>query len=229
MHAREAEDAGRVDEIHVSQEGVADRAIRASNFVLCAGAWSGKVAELAGIGRGRGSLRVPLPVEPRKRYVYCVHVPDGPGRTCPMTVDTSGVYFRPEGAGGHFLCGQSPVKDDEPSPEDFEVDHDFFHRAVWPRLADRVRAFNELKVTSSWAGFYDYNTWDQNAVIGWHPNLRNLVVAAGFSGHGLMHSPASGRAVAELILHNRFKTLDLSKMGFERLVNLTTFEEGCSI
>jgi glycine/D-amino acid oxidase-like deaminating enzyme len=62
------------------------------------------------------------------------------------------------------------------------VDHHLFDDVVWPTLANRVPAFNELKVKSAWSGFYDYNVFDQNAIIGYHPHFTNLVIAGGFSG-----------------------------------------------
>ena len=74
------------------------------------------------------------------------------------------------------------------------------------------------QVTSAWAGFYDYNTFDQNGIIGLHPLVDNMFFATGFSGHGLQHSPAVGRAVAELILDRGFKTLDLSGFDFRRIL-----------
>lgn len=93
-------------------------------------------------------LSVPLPVEPRKRYVYCVHAPDGPGLDCPLVVDPTGTYFRREGMGGHYLTGRSPCSlEEEPSVENLEVDYDFFDEKVWPVIANRAPAFNNLKVS----------------------------------------------------------------------------------
>ncbi|XP_025927494.1 FAD-dependent oxidoreductase domain-containing protein 1, partial [Apteryx rowi] len=178
--------------------------------VNAAGAWAGELAQLA-------EPRLRLPLEPRKRFVYVWHCPDGPGLECPLLVDTSGVYFRRDGIGGNYLGGRSPAEEDEPDTSDLEVDYDFFQEKVWPELARRVPAFAALKVRSAWAGYYDYNAFDRSAVLGAHPGVENLFVAAGFSGRGLQQAPAAGRAVAELVLRGRFQSLDLSRFGPGRL------------
>lgn len=188
--------------------------------VNAAGAFSAKLTEKVGIGSQPADAvaGAPLPVEPRKRYVYVVHCPDGPGLDTPFLIDYSGVYFRREGLGGNFIAGMSPEEMEEPDTSNLDVDHQFFEDKIWPRLAHRVPAFEKLKVMSAWAGFYDYNTFDQNGIIGIHPLINNMYFATGFSGHGLQHSPAVGRAVAELILDGNFKTLDLSGLGFRRIL-----------
>ncbi|KAM8741054.1 FAD-dependent oxidoreductase domain-containing protein 1 [Acanthopagrus schlegelii] len=188
--------------------------------VNAAGAFSGKLTDMLGIGFGPENTiaGIPLPVEPRKRYVYVVHCPDGPGLDTPFLIDYSGVYFRREGLGGNFITGTSPEESEEPNTRNLDVDHQFFEDKVWPSLAHRVPAFEKLKVTSAWAGYYDYNTFDQNGIIGIHPLISNMYFATGFSGHGLQHSPAVGRAVAELILDGNFQTLDLSGLGFRRIL-----------
>ena len=86
-------------------------------------------------------------------------------------------------------------------------------------VAHRVPAFEALKVHARLAGHYDYNTLDQNAVIGPHPEIGNFLFANGFSGHGLQQSPATGRAVAELIVHGKFASLDLTLFGYERVMS----------
>jgi len=174
-----------------------------------AGPWAGALAKLAGVA---------LPVEPRKRTVYVIDCrePSAGLHEAPLTVDPSGVWFRPEGK--LFLCGKSPKPDQEPSIGDLDViDHGFFDAEVWPTLAARVPAFEAIKVVNAWAGYYDYNTLDQNAVIGPHPEIANLYFANGFSGHGAQQGAAAGRAVAELIAHGRFKTIDLTRFGYARI------------
>ena len=111
-----------------------------------------------------------LPVEPRKRFVYVIDCREASEalHLAPLTVDPSGVWFRPEGR--VFLCGKSPEEDEEPPIGDLDaIDHAFFEQQVWPQLAARVPAFESIKVVNAWAGYYDYNTLDQNAVIGPHP------------------------------------------------------------
>lgn len=185
--------------------------------VNAAGAHSGKLIDM--VGFGERSQSGTIPVEPRKRYVYVVHCPDGPGLDTPFLIDYSGVYFRREGLGGSYIAGMSPLETEEPDTADLEVDHQFFQDKVWPSLAHRVPAFESLKVTNAWAGFYDYNTFDQNGIVGLHPLVTNMFLATGFSGHGLQHSPAVGRAVAELIMEGGYKTIDLSALDFRRILN----------
>ncbi len=72
-------------------------------------------------------------------------------------------------------------------------------------------------MTGSWAGYYEVNTFDHNGIVGFHPVIRNLVLANGFSGHGMQQSPAVGRGIAELLVHGRYRTLDLSPLAYERI------------
>lgn len=185
------------------------RRIACGTLVVAAGPQSGAVAALA---------EVPLPVEPRKRFVYvfsCRDVPAGLAGA-PLTVDPSGVWFRPEGA--VFIAGLSPHEDEEPVHDDLDqIDYLFFEERIWPVLAHRVPAFEAIKPQRAWAGFYDYNTLDQNAVIGRVPDVLNMMVCTGFSGHGLQQAVGAGRAIAELIVDGRFTSLDLTRLGYERI------------
>jgi glycine/D-amino acid oxidase-like deaminating enzyme len=177
-------------------------------LVNAAGAGAGKAAAMAGIE---------LPVGPRKRYVYVIDCPqaDESLHRGPLMVDTSGCYLRPEGR--LFICGLSPEETEEPASLDWEVDHSWFEERIWPMLAARVPALETLKVVNAWVGHYDYNALDQNAVIGPHPAISNFLFANGFSGHGLQQSPATGNAIAELIVHGGFRAIDLKRFGYERI------------
>lgn len=187
-------------------------------LVVAAGPHSGQVAKLLRIGAGPGNLETALPVEPRKRYVYVVHCPDGPGLNFPLVVAPDGVYCRREGLGGNFVCGKSPAPEEEPDVGDLDVDYSFFDKAIWPTLAERIPAFNSLKVKTAWAGFYDYNTLDQNGCVGRHPSYNNVYFATGFSGHGIQMAPGVGRAIMELILDGKYVSIDLQRFGLERFI-----------
>jgi FAD-dependent oxidoreductase domain-containing protein 1 len=180
--------------------------IAASHVVIAAGRHAGRVAAMAG---------VPLPVEPRKRTVFVLRAPlDNAGM--PLVFDTTGAWLRPEGDG--FLGGISPSPENDPNPgEDFDPDLDLLEEQVWPALAHRIPALERLRMVRAWAGHYDMCLFDHNAVIGRHPDIGNLIIAAGFSGHGVQHGPATGRAVSELIRFGTYRTLDLRPLGYERV------------
>jgi len=161
------------------------------------------------------SAGIELPVQARKRCVFHVRSPAcTPG--CGLVIDPSGVYFRPEGEG--WLCGVAPPADQDPPCEDFEVTHTLFDDIVWPVLAQRVEGFEALRVLRAWAGHYDVNLLDHNMILGAHPDVDNLLFANGFSGHGLQHAPAVGRGLSELVLHGAYRSLDLSRLGWERVL-----------
>jgi glycine/D-amino acid oxidase-like deaminating enzyme len=202
--------AGRVQAVQLQDgsELPCDIAVNAG------GAWSSRIAGFAGID---------LPVRARKRMVYVIETPaDLPN--CPLVIDPTGIFFRPEGR--FFVTGRSPGPG-EPDPDEPElvVEDAMFHDMIWPVIAARAQGLEQLRLTRSWAGYYEYNVFDQNGVIGAHPDCTNLIHAAGFSGHGMQHSPATGRGVAELIAHGAFATLDLSVLGWDRILNDTPLVE----
>lgn len=158
---------------------------------------------------------IELPVQPRKRCVFHFTSPE-PARGCPLVIDPSGLYFRPEGRG--FLCGIAPPEHEDPPCHDFDVPPGWFDERLWPLLAARVPGFEAARLVSSWAGHYDVNVLDHNVILGAHPDIGNLLFANGFSGHGLQQAPAVGRALAELVLHGEFVSLDLSAFGWERVL-----------
>jgi FAD-dependent oxidoreductase domain-containing protein 1 len=192
--------ADRVAGVRLTDGPVLD----ADTVVLAAGAWSGPLAATAGVD---------LPVKARRRSVFAFQC-RSPIMPCPLVVDTSGAWFRPEGE-GRFIGGVSP--EDDPDDLPLEVNHAEWDEVVWPAIATRVPAFEAVKVGRSWAGYYEYNTIDQNGVIGPHDVLANLMFCTGFSGHGVQQAPGAGRAVAEMIVHGRSSSIDVSALGWERI------------
>ena len=192
---------GRIESVKLAGGGTI-----ATGTVICAAGWySAKVAAMVGLT---------LPIHPKKRMVFVVDCKEsltGAG----LMIDPTGLYFRPEGK--FYLTGIQPPEDEDPDVEDFDIDHEFFDREIWPRLAHRVPAMQALKVQSAWCCHYDLNTLDHNAILGCHPELPSLVIACGFSGHGLQHSPGVGRAIAELVNHGRFVSIDLKRFGYGRI------------
>ncbi len=189
--------------------------VAAGIVVNAAGPNAGKVAAMAGLS---------LPVEPRKRSVFVFEARER-FEDMPLLVDPSGIYVRPEGS-VYIAGGAEPHETDGPAdPADFEPDWPLFEETIWPVLATRIPAFEAIKPTRAWAGHYDYNTLDQNAVIGPHPEVTNVLFANGFSGHGLQQAPAVGKALAELIVHGAYRTIDCSVFGYERIAARRPYRE----
>jgi glycine/D-amino acid oxidase-like deaminating enzyme len=183
--------------------------------VNAAGPNAGKVAGMAGLA---------LPVEPRKRTVFVFEAREKYA-DMPLLVDPCGVYVRPEGS--VYLTGGAEHGENEAAadPSDFEPEWDLFEETIWPALATRIPAFEAIKMTRAWAGHYDYNALDQNAVIGPHPEVENFIFANGFSGHGLQQAPAVGKALAERLVHGSYRTIDCSAFGYERIAEGRAFRE----
>jgi glycine/D-amino acid oxidase-like deaminating enzyme len=183
--------------------------------INAAGPNAGNVAALAGLA---------LPVEPRKRSVFVFEAADRLNEM-PLLVDPSGVYARPEGA--VYITGgaEDAATDGLADPADFEPDWPLFEEVIWPVLAARIPAFEALKPGRAWAGHYDYNSLDQNAVIGPHPDVANFLFANGFSGHGLQQAPAVGKALAEWIVHGEYRTVDCAAFGYARIAQGRPFRE----
>jgi FAD-dependent oxidoreductase domain-containing protein 1 len=191
--------------------------LTATHIVNAAGTGAGAIAAMAGID---------LPVSPAKRYGYVIDCPSAPDslRKGPATFDVTGEYFRPEGR--NFICSFTPSEEEEPIAKDWEMDDSWFESRIWPAIANRVPVFETVKMISSWVGHYDYNWFDQNGIIGRHPAMSNFYFANGFSGHGIQQGPATGNAIAELICFGEYRTIDLTRMGYERLLrNEPLFEK----
>lgn len=186
-------------------------------MVNAAGAWAKPVA---------GWLGIDLPVHGKRRTVFNLSSPAKLPK-CPLLIDPSGIWLRPEGHG--FIAGFCPEEGDDGNDIPLDVEHNAFENFVWPTLAERIPGFEALRVESAWAGYYEMNLFDHNAIIGLHPSCDNAYFANGFSGHGLQQSPAAGRAIAELVLTGRYQTLDVSPLGWERLLRNEPLLEKCII
>lgn len=166
---------------------------------------------------------IEIPVEPRKRHTFIFSAEDPLDRDLPLTIDPSGVHMRTEGA--YYMAGCAPDDDSPVDYDDFTPDHSIWEEKVWPVLAHRVPAFERIKLVNSWVGHYAYNTFDQNAIIGAHPDVTNFIFANGFSGHGFQQSPAMGRGIAELIATGNYQTLDLTPFSITRIIAGEKFPE----
>jgi glycine/D-amino acid oxidase-like deaminating enzyme len=179
-------------------------AVRADHFVNAAGAWAGEVAKLAGMN---------LPISPLRRFEH-YFTAGSPIERLPYVKDMARLAFRSEGLG--FSGGL--VDGEEPRGFNFEVDHDYFERVVWPAVAHRFPAFEAAKCHRTWSGLYEQSELDGNPIIGnWQGHADNFWVIGGFSGHGMMHAPAAGRGLAELMVKGSYQGIDLSRFSYARV------------
>jgi glycine/D-amino acid oxidase-like deaminating enzyme len=191
------------------------RVIAAGTVVNCAGAWAGELAR---------SIGVEIPVVPIRRQIFAVDTKVKPEAPLPLTFHPSGLFLRSE-SGGLILVGRA--LDEDPVAFDFNWERERFMDVLWPELAAFVPAFESLKLVRGWAGLYEVNTLDHNAIIGPWPELEGFWLCNGFSGHGLMQGPAVGEHMAER-LTGRTPTLDLRVLGPERVLrNCPVGESGC--
>lgn len=195
--------------------------VQAGTIVNASGPRAALTARMAGLD---------VPVEPRKRTLFvfdCAKTPEGSatvnGGRLPLMIDPSGVFCRPEGR--YFLSGAPPLEDPAVDWDDFEPRWEEFEEQIWPALAERSPAFEAIKIVNQWAGHYDFNTLDHNLIVGRDPVVQNFIYANGYSGHGLQQGPAAGRGVSELIVYGGYRTLDLTEVGYERIVENRPFLE----
>lgn len=172
--------------------------------VNCAGAWAAGVANLAGID---------LPVEPLRRMLVPSEPFDEFPHTAPMIIDMSnGFHFRPE-ARGFLLAWNDPAE-----TPGFKTDFDpGFVEKILTRAADRVPCFANLPVNPkrAWAGLYEM-TPDHHPILGEAPGVPGFFLANGFSGHGVMHAPATGKILSDLILAGKTDLIDASLLSLKR-------------
>jgi sarcosine oxidase subunit beta len=181
--------------------------------VNAAGAWAGLVAKLAGFD---------LPVEPLRRMLVPTEPFEKIAHSAPMTVDmATGFHFRPEGL-GLLMAWNDP--NETPG---FKTDFDpAFVEKILTRGVDRVPCLEEAEVNPkrAWAGLYEM-TPDHHPILGAVPGIPGLYLANGFSGHGVMHSPATGKIVSDLVLKGTSDLVDTRLLGYERFAEGRLLEE----
>jgi len=197
--ARNTNSNGGNFEVTTSRGTVSTRTV-----VNCAGAWAASIAKMVGIDLAVEPLRRMLvPTEPFDRFPH----------TAPMIIDMStGFHFRPEGRG--FLLAWN---DPEETPG-YKMDFDpAFIEKILTRAADRVPAFENVAVNPkrAWAGLYEM-TPDHHPILGESPDVPGFFFANGFSGHGVMHAPATGKVLSDLILTGKTDLIDVSLLNFSR-------------
>ncbi|MGF6414880.1 NAD(P)/FAD-dependent oxidoreductase [Paraburkholderia sp. MM5482-R1] len=186
--------------------------LRADYFVNAAGPWAQQISQMIGM---------PLPVYPMRRFEH-VFTADVAQPDMPYVKDLAGLAIR--SAGNGFSGGLVSTKVERGFL--LAMDLDWFDRVVRPAVEWRFPGMGRLELTRSWSGLYEQCDFDGNAIIGkWTGQRDNFIVAAGFSGHGLMHAPATGLAVAELIVKGRFESLDLERFGYERVQRNEPYRE----
>jgi FAD-dependent oxidoreductase domain-containing protein 1 len=201
----------------VSGVGLSSGRVLHSEFVVnAAGPWGAEVARMAGIE---------LPLSPVNRQVFAVKPEVSLDRALPLVIAPSGLYFRSE-TGGLILVGRSMEEDE--TGFGFRWDWKRFTDWLWPELARIIPAFEKLKLVRGWAGLYEVNLLDSNAILGPWPEMEGFYLINGFSGHGLQQSPAAGRYLAELIL-KRTPVLDLSRFSPRRILENRPLGEGAVV
>jgi sarcosine oxidase subunit beta len=187
--------------------------VNTRKVVNCAGAWAASIANMVGLD---------LPVEPLRRMLVPTEPFDRFPHSAPMVIDMSnGFHFRPEGLG--FLLAWNDPEETFGYQTDFDPS---FIEKILTRAADRVPVFENLPVNPkrSWAGLYEM-TPDHHPVLGPVPEVPGFFLANGFSGHGVMHAPATGQILSDLILHGTTELIDVSLLDLARFAESRMIQE----
>jgi sarcosine oxidase subunit beta len=182
-------------------------------IVNAAGPWSAAIARMAGAD---------LPIEPSRRMLVPTEPFPGLPEHLPMMIDmTSGWHFRQEGLG--LLMAWAGTDQQAGFRADFDP---AFIEQILTHAAARVPAFANLAVNPRrcWAGLYSMSP-DHHAILGPAPEVRGFYYANGFSGHGVMHSPATGRILADLIVHGQTHIIDAQDLNVQRFAEGRAIQE----
>lgn len=175
--------------------------------VNTANCWAADVCAMVGMK---------VPIEPMRRQQFHFLTQD-PIEPFPAMRHLAGLAVRRHAG----VCLSGHTNFNEPGGFNWELQHQVFEESLWPQLAAQCSAFEAIKPRGGWVGHYDMNRLDGNPVIDWYDAVPNFLLCAGFSGHGLQHAPAVGRAVKEMILDGGFRSIDLSRFSWRRIVTGT--------
>lgn len=212
-----------VEDAHATGVQLADGTrIRASHVVVAAGPWTGSLARTAGLD---------VPVQPVRQMLFRARLPRPWPYRFPMVVDPGGVHWRhddPIAPGEPDRIIVALTRWDEPAGENLAPAMERWAAEFHPALLRRLPAFRGLSGVEGWAGLYEM-TPDHNPVLGEHPSVRRLVFASGFSGHGLMMAPATGKIVSEIVRLGESRTFDVSLFAPDRFERGRLVHDGATI
>ncbi|MFI5370922.1 MAG: NAD(P)/FAD-dependent oxidoreductase [Candidatus Eisenbacteria bacterium] len=209
---------GQVSGVRLAADAVIDSAV----VVIAAGAWSAAIARSVGIE---------LPIAPQRQHLFRAALAEPWPYRFPMTVDPTGVHWRHEDddrGSDRDVVIVARTRADEPVGECMEPDLSRWASEFLPPMARRAPGLASVELLEGWAGFYEV-TPDHNPLLGAHPALGGLHVAAGFSGHGLMMSPAVGKVMSEIVRLGRAELTDVSMLAPDRFDRGAPFEDGAMI
>jgi FAD-dependent oxidoreductase domain-containing protein 1 len=212
---------GRVSGVRIN-EGGSERTIASPVVVNAAGAYAAAVGAAAGLI---------LPIDPVRQHLFRLAIEDRMPCRIPMVFDPDGTHWRlddPRSSRDEECLVIGRSRGEEPAGENFDCDHARLDGEMLPTFTRRHPDVRVRTVVSGWAGLYEM-TPDHNALIGEHPDLPGFVVAAGFSGHGLMMAPATGLAIAELIADGRSATFDVAPLSVDRFARGQPFLDGALV
>ena len=219
---------GEVTRLHVSAERVDGvtlddgAALDARQVVNAAGPFAAGLAALADLH---------LPVTPVRQHLFRCALPHHWPHRFPVVVDPGGVHWRhddPVAFGDPDRIIVARTKPDEPPGENFDCDQARWTTGFRPPLVARLPAFEAAELIEGWAGLYEM-TPDHNPLLGEHPDLAGFYLANGFSGHGLMMAPATGTALAELLMTGASTSLDIGAFDPGRFARGEEFRDDAMI
>jgi len=199
------QDAGCVRGVTCQSAGRIDTPV----IVNAAGPFAAVVGKLAGIDQ---------PVCPMRQHLFRCDLPRLWPYRFPMVIDPGGVHWRHEDPAASGIPDRivlAKTKLDEPYGENFACDTSRWMADFYPDLVRRLPALKDVRLVDGWAGLYEM-TPDHNPMIGEHPSLAGFFMANGFSGHGLMMAPATGKIISELIRCGHSDTIDVTRLSVAR-------------